>query len=134
MVKKLNWSEMRSLPPEKMLQARRALEEVRAGKPLGAALREYSWNGAPLYKSALVAAYQQLVESGEWQPDEALLAIIRLKPVRTLSGVTTVTVLTKPYPCPGKCIFCPDDIRMPKSYLPAVSYTHLRAHETRHDL
>ena len=108
---------MRSLPPEKMLQARRALEEVRAGKPLGAALREYSWNGAPLYKSALVAAYQQLVESGEWQPDEALLAVIRLKPVRTLSGVTTVTVLTKPYPCPGKCIFCPDDIRMPKSYL-----------------
>jgi elongator complex protein 3 len=118
MVKKLNWSEMRSLPPEKMLQARRALEEVRAGKPLGAALREYSWNGAPLYKSALVAAYQQLVESGAWQPDEALLAVIRLKPVRTLSGVTTVTVLTKPYPCPGKCIFCPDDIRMPKSYLP----------------
>jgi elongator complex protein 3 len=118
MVKKLNWSEMRSLPPEKILQARRALEEVRAGKPLGAALREYSWNGAPLYKSALVAAYQQLVESGEWQPDEALLAVIRLKPVRTLSGVTTVTVLTKPYPCPGKCIFCPDDIRMPKSYLP----------------
>ena len=51
-------------------------------------------------------------------PDEALLAAIRLKPVRTLSGVTTVTVLTKPYPCPGKCIFCPDDIRMPKSYLP----------------
>ena len=41
-----------------------------------------------------------------------------MKPVRTLSGVTTVTVLTKPYPCPGKCIFCPDDARMPKSYLP----------------
>ena len=46
------------------------------------------------------------------------LAAIRLKPVRTLSGVTTVTVLTKPYPCPGTCIFCPDDVRMPKSYLP----------------
>jgi elongator complex protein 3 len=29
-----------------------------------------------------------------------------------------VTVLTKPYPCPGKCIFCPTDVRMPKSYLP----------------
>ena len=38
--------------------------------------------------------------------------------MRTLSGVTTVTVLTKPYPCPGKCIFCPTDVRMPKSYLP----------------
>ncbi len=118
MVKKINWSEMRSLPPEKMAQARCALEDVRLGKPLGAALREHSWNDAPLHKSALVAAYQQLVGSGEWEPDEALLAVIRLKPVRTLSGVTTVTVLTKPYPCPGTCIFCPDDVRMPKSYLP----------------
>jgi elongator complex protein 3 len=118
MVKKLNWNEMRSLPPGKMAQARLALEDVRLGKPLGTALREHSWSDAPLHKSALVAAYQQLVESGEWEPDEVLLASIRLKPVRTLSGVTTVTVLTKPYPCPGKCIFCPDDIRMPKSYLP----------------
>jgi elongator complex protein 3 len=41
-----------------------------------------------------------------------------MKPMRTLSGVTTVTVLTKPYPCPGECIFCPTDVRMPKSYLP----------------
>ena len=65
-----------------------------------------------------MAAYHQLVERGEWEADEAILAAIRLKPVRTLSGVTTVTVLTKPYPCPGTCIFCPDDIRMPKSYLP----------------
>ena len=118
MVKKLNWSEMRSLPPDKMALARRALEDVRLGKPLGAALREYSWNKSPLSKSALVAAYQQLVEAGEMEPDETLLAVIRLKPVRTLSGVTTVTVLTKPWPCPGKCIFCPDDVRMPKSYLP----------------
>jgi elongator complex protein 3 len=118
MVKKLNWSEMRSLPPAKMAQARLALEDVRLGKPLGTALREYSWNDAPLHKSALVAAYQQLVDSGEWEPDETLLALIRLKPVRTLSGVTTVTVLTKPWPCPGRCIFCPQDVRMPKSYLP----------------
>ncbi len=47
-----------------------------------------------------------------------MLERLRMKPVRTLSGVTTVTVLTKPYPCPGKCIFCPTDVRMPKSYLP----------------
>jgi elongator complex protein 3 len=37
--------------------------------------------------------------------------------VRSQSGVTVVTVLTKPYPCPGQCIFCPTDYRMPKSYL-----------------
>jgi elongator complex protein 3 len=40
-----------------------------------------------------------------------------MRPVRTQSGVTPVTVLTKPYPCPGECIFCPNDVRMPKSYL-----------------
>ena len=40
-----------------------------------------------------------------------------MKPVRTMSGVTPITVLTKPFPCPGTCIFCPNDVRMPKSYL-----------------
>ncbi|MBD3163554.1 MAG: tRNA uridine(34) 5-carboxymethylaminomethyl modification radical SAM/GNAT enzyme Elp3 [Candidatus Eisenbacteria bacterium] len=49
--------------------------------------------------------------------DERLLRKIRMKPVRTISGVTPVTVLTRPAPCPGKCIFCPTDVRMPKSYL-----------------
>lgn len=49
--------------------------------------------------------------------DEAELYKLRRKPVRTLSGVTPLTVLTKPFPCPGTCIFCPNDIRMPKSYL-----------------
>ena len=118
MVKKTNWNNLRSMPPEKMAHARRALEEVRLGKPVETALRDNTWNKAPLHKSALVAVYRQLVESGEWEADESLLRLIRLKPMRTLSGVTTVTVLTKPYPCPGQCIFCPDDVRMPKSYLP----------------
>ncbi|MBE0672342.1 MAG: tRNA uridine(34) 5-carboxymethylaminomethyl modification radical SAM/GNAT enzyme Elp3 [Anaerolineales bacterium] len=74
--------------------------------------------GGYLTKAALVAAYNQMVEAGAITPDKVLLERIRMKPMRTLSGVTTVTVLTKPYPCPGKCIFCPTDVRMPKSYLP----------------
>jgi len=64
-----------------------------------------------------VAAYRQLVEEGEWPEDPSFLARIRMKPVRTLSGVTTVTVLTKEAPCPGNCIFCPTEEEMPKSYL-----------------
>src|SRR5690606_14211457 len=63
-------------------------------------------------------AYRDLVTRGEWADDPALLKRIRLKPMRSLSGVSVVTVLTKPYPCPGKCVFCPTDVRMPKSYLP----------------
>ena len=46
-----------------------------------------------------------------------LVSLIQMKPTRTISGVTTVTVLTKPFACPGKCIFCPNDVRMPKSYI-----------------
>lgn len=38
-------------------------------------------------------------------------------PIRTLSGVTPIALLTKPYPCPGSCAFCPNEIDMPKSYL-----------------
>lgn len=43
--------------------------------------------------------------------------------IRTLSGVAPIAVLTKPFPCPGKCVYCPDEKNMPKSYLsnePAV--------------
>lgn len=47
----------------------------------------------------------------------SLVERLRLRPVRSASGVTPVTVLTKPFPCPGRCVFCPSDARMPKSYL-----------------
>lgn len=49
--------------------------------------------------------------------DAALMRLLQAKPRRTASGVATITVLTKPWPCSGTCVFCPSDIRMPKSYL-----------------
>ena len=114
-----NWQELHRSTPEKLSQARQALEAVRDGLSVADALRRFPLpGGGHIGKPALVAVYRQLVESGEWPADAELLKRIRLKPVRTLSGVTTVTVLTKPYPCPGKCVFCPTDVRMPKSYLP----------------
>lgn len=69
-------------------------------------------------KDELIAAYRAFTASGELPPfDSAVLERLRLKPVRTTSGVAVITVLTKPFPCPGECIFCPNDVRMPKSYL-----------------
>ena len=44
--------------------------------------------------------------------------LLRAAPIRSLSGIVAVTVLTKPFQCPGKCIFCPNVLGMPKSYLP----------------
>ena len=113
------WLKAREHTPENLELARQVLEDIRSGRQVLDAMRHYPLpGGGYLGKHVLVAAYRQLVERGEWQPDTSLLARIRMKPVRTLSGVTTVTVLTKPYPCPGKCVFCPTDVRMPKSYLP----------------
>jgi len=113
------WQEARQITPEKIALARIVLEEVRAGKRVIDSIRRNPLpSGGHIAKHVLVAAYRQLIASGVWEADPALLARIRMKPVRTLSGVTTVTVLTKPYPCPGKCVFCPTDVRMPKSYLP----------------
>jgi elongator complex protein 3 len=102
-----------------MILARDVIRDIQDGQPAMDALRAYPLEGGGyLAKYVLVAAYHQMVRAGELDPDAALLERLRMKPIRTLSGVTTVTVLTKPYPCPGKCIFCPTDVRMPKSYLP----------------
>lgn len=112
------WLEARTYTPEKLAIARKILEEVRDGSKVHpAVLRNPLPEGGVIAKHVLVAAYRQLVDSGEWQPDEALLHKIRMKPMRTLSGVTTVTVLTEPAACPGHCIFCPSEANMPKSYL-----------------
>jgi elongator complex protein 3 len=100
-------------------QAFEVLEEIKRGVKVDKALKRHpNPRGGFLAKHVLVAAYRVLVETGEWESEPGVLERIRMKPVRTLSGVTTVTVLTKPYPCPGRCIFCPTDARMPKSYLP----------------
>jgi len=64
----------------------------------------------------LQKAYRALLEEG-WEGDDGLQRLIRKRKIRTLSGVSVITVLTKPYPCPGKCVFCPTEPGMPKSYL-----------------
>ena len=46
-----------------------------------------------------------------------LIPLLRVKPRRTQSGVATITVITKPWPCRGGCLFCPTEDGMPKSYL-----------------
>jgi len=55
------------------------------------------------------------------KPDEKkLLPILRRKHIRTISGVTIVAVMTKPYPCPkaAPCAYCPGGptAGVPQSY------------------
>lgn len=81
-------------------------------------LMRFPKHGRGLYSKAnLIAGYRHLVAEGDVEADPLLEKRIRMKPMRTQSGVAPVTVLTAPAGCPGKCIFCPDDWRMPKSYI-----------------
>jgi len=61
--------------------------------------------------------------NGTAKRQPGLERILRKRSVRTMSGIAPVAVLTKPYPCPGKCAYCPTEKDVPQSYLsnePAV--------------
>lgn len=64
-----------------------------------------------------VKAYNDLIKEKKIEENVKLLSLIQKRSIRTMSGVAPVTVMTKPFPCPGRCVYCPTDIRMPKSYL-----------------
>ncbi|OGY87683.1 MAG: hypothetical protein A2233_01920 [Candidatus Kerfeldbacteria bacterium RIFOXYA2_FULL_38_24] len=74
--------------------------------------------GIPIVaNSQILAEYRQLIAQGKLKRDEHLWALFSKRQVRNLSGVAVITVLTKPYYCPGRCVYCPTEARMPKSYL-----------------
>ena len=89
------------------------------GDELSGILRRHPHKDNGLHsRTQLVQAYRKFAgQYGIPEYDEDQMYKLRRKPMRTISGVTPVTVLTKPFPCPGECIFCPNDVRMPKSYL-----------------
>lgn len=66
---------------------------------------------------ALLKAYHDLLEKKKISRNKTLEGLLQKHPMRTLSGVAIITVLARPYPCPGKCSYCPTEVRMPKSYL-----------------
>lgn len=81
-------------------------------------MQKFARRGHPwLSKSQVLDAYRQLCDQGYMEFDPETPVALQTKPVRSQAGVAVVTVLTKPFPCPGECIFCPTDVRMPKSYL-----------------
>jgi len=71
----------------------------------------------------LLKTYHKMVGNKRVKASPEILKLLRTRPIRSLSGIINVSVLTKPYPCPGKCIYCPAEQGIPKSYLkeePAV--------------
>ncbi len=49
---------------------------------------------------------------------ENAIKVLKLKPVRTISGVAVVSVMSSPMPCPhGRCVPCPGGKDTPQSYI-----------------
>jgi len=78
--------------------------------------KKYQQPFIPFYK--LLNTYKELVKQKIILPNEQLEKILKKSRGRSLSGIVSVTTITKPYPCPGNCLYCPNISNMPKSYLP----------------
>ncbi|MDD5144565.1 MAG: tRNA uridine(34) 5-carboxymethylaminomethyl modification radical SAM/GNAT enzyme Elp3 [Candidatus Pacebacteria bacterium] len=72
---------------------------------------------------SLLKRYHELIKKEKIKKSNTLELLLRTRPIRSLSGIVNVSVLTKPYPCPGNCLYCPQELEIPKSYVsgePAV--------------
>ena len=105
---------------EKLLQSRVKSPKVLAQLKRKAAQK---FKVACPSNTELLRTYHKLVKKKRFQKDPLLEYLLRIRKIRSLSGIVVVSVLTKPYPCPGKCLYCPVQEGVPKSYLnsePAV--------------
>ncbi len=65
----------------------------------------------------LLEAYQNLVKKKSIKSDPRLEQFLQKASIRNLSGIAVITSMVKSFYCPGKCVYCPTEIRMPKSYI-----------------
>jgi elongator complex protein 3 len=71
----------------------------------------------------LLKAYHKFLKIKRLESSKNLENLLKTRPIRSLSGIVNISVLTKPYPCLGKCLYCPMEKGIPKSYVsgePAV--------------
>lgn len=72
---------------------------------------------------SLLKAYHKMLKNKNLKRIIGIEELLITRPIRSLSGIVNVSVLTKPYSCPGKCLYCPTEKNIPKSYVsgePAV--------------
>ncbi len=72
------------------------------------------------YNLSKVPSNAEILETTNDENRQEVLPLLRRKPVRSISGVTVITVMPKPYPCPKDepCVYCPGgpDENTPQSY------------------
>ncbi len=79
--------------------------------------RDYCVDCVNLKKSHLLEVYHNLLTKENIERSEKFENLIKKRGIRTASGVSVISVMTKPLGCPGQCVYCPNQANMPKSYL-----------------
>jgi len=72
----------------------------------------------PIASIQLIERYNELIATWELEEDLKFKKILRKRGVRSLSGVTVISLLTESFWCPGQCVYCPTFEGLPKSYIP----------------
>lgn len=98
---------------------------IKDRKDLEAAKREFSkrYKLKSISNSDIFQIYRKMLAHKEVKRVLIFEGVLRKRSIRTLSGIAPVAVLTKSYPCPGTCAYCPREENVPVSYLsnePAV--------------
>jgi len=65
----------------------------------------------------LLKSYHTELKNKRIKKDNTIEKLLITRPIRSLSGIVNISLLTKPYPCPGKCVYCPQEKGFPQSYL-----------------
>ncbi|MBU1091968.1 tRNA uridine(34) 5-carboxymethylaminomethyl modification radical SAM/GNAT enzyme Elp3 [Patescibacteria group bacterium] len=65
----------------------------------------------------VLALYKEMVKTGEGGESLLVENVLRKIKTKSNSGIVSISLLTKPYFCPGNCFYCPTEKIMPKSYL-----------------
>ncbi|MHA1150226.1 MAG: tRNA uridine(34) 5-carboxymethylaminomethyl modification radical SAM/GNAT enzyme Elp3 [Promethearchaeota archaeon] len=74
------------------------------------------------YNYGFVLKNARILEFATEQEKERILPLLKRRKTRTLSGVSVIAIMTKPLPCPGRCIYCPGAESQPSTKV-AQSYT-----------
>jgi elongator complex protein 3 len=78
--------------------------------------RKYKMKDLPS-NIAILKSYREMIDNKIIKPNFELEQFFKKRKIRSASGIVAIQVLTKPFRCPGECIFCPNDPTMPKSYI-----------------
>ncbi len=95
-------------------------KEITNEQELNAAKKEVSKR----HKLSALPGNSQILAAAKQDEKQAVLGLLQLKPVRTISGVAVIAAMTSPAPCPhGLCLPCPggpsSKFNSPQSYMGA---------------